>query len=161
MEQVIKQRGGARHYIHGLTGTRIYGIWKSMKERCYTKSATKYGTYGARGIRVCPEWEHNPKAFCDWAIQNGYSDDLTIDRIDVNGDYSPQNCRWINWTEQANNKRTNVFITYEGKTYTLADFCRSFNLNYKVFHQNYRSRHFPLEVSMQRSKRQEVGHERE
>ena len=156
MEAMKKQRGGAHHFVHGLHGTRIYSIWKSMKERCYTKTSTKYPIYGARGIRVCPEWEHDAKAFYEWAINNGYKDGLTIDRIDVNGDYSPDNCRWADLVTQANNKRNNVLVFYGGKSYTIAEFCREYGLNYKNFYQNYKRRHNPLEVSMQRAKIKEV-----
>lgn len=156
MEAMKKQRGGAHHFVHGLHGTRIYTIWKSMKERCYTKTSTKYPIYGARGIRVCPEWEHDAKAFYEWAINNGYKDGLTIDRIDVNGDYSPDNCRWADLVTQANNKRNNVLVFYGGKAYTIAEFCREYGLNYKNFYQNYKRRHNPLEVSMQRAKIKEA-----
>lgn len=145
------QPGNKNHLKHGLRGTRVYNIWKGMKERCYTVTATKYKNYGANGIRVCPEWEHDPKAFCDWAMANGYADDLTIDRIDVHGDYSPQNCRWINLTEQANNRTNNVRILHEGKMVTLAEFCRLNNLNYKAFYQNFRTRNHSLEESMRRA----------
>lgn len=92
---------------HGMTGTRLYGCYKGMIGRCYREKDIHYNAYGKRGITICNEWKNNPKAFIDWALANGYSDDLTIDRIDVNGNYEPSNCRWIPMSEQYKNKQSN------------------------------------------------------
>ena len=89
-----------------------------MRERCTLKSSTAYKRYGARGIKVCPEWQ-DYQTFRDWAISNGYNDSLTIDRIDFNGDYTPENCRWATYKEQANNTRRNRLITAFGETMTM------------------------------------------
>jgi hypothetical protein len=117
---------------HGMVGTRIYKTWERMKYRCFNPRAMNYQKYGARGITVCEEWKHSFKSFYDWAMANGYRDDLTIDRIDVNGNYEPSNCRWITMLEQQNNRRSNRYITYNGETHTMADWCRILNLPYKV-----------------------------
>lgn len=92
---------------HGLSRTRLYRTWSGMKTRCYNERWKNYKNYGGRGVVVCDEWKHNFEAFYDWAIANGYADDLTIDRINVNGNYEPSNCRWITLEEQQKN-RTNT-----------------------------------------------------
>ncbi len=116
--------------IHGKKHTRIYRIYQNMKNRCYNKNFPEYKRYGARGISICEEWLIDRCAFFDWAFKNGYTDELTLDRIDVNGNYEPSNCRWITILEQQNNRRTNHFVSYGNKRLTLADWSRELNIPY-------------------------------
>lgn len=111
---------GNVHRTHGDCYTRLYGTWQNMRRRCETPSATFYRDYGGRGITICDEWL-DYQAFKEWALNNGYRDDLTIDRIDVNGNYEPSNCRWVTQKVQANNTRRNHRITYNGETHTLSE----------------------------------------
>lgn len=113
---------------HGLRQTRIYGIWNGMLQRCYNPNRPKYKDYGARGIGVCEEWRHNFKAFYDWAMANGYNDNLTIDRKNNDKGYEPSNCRWITIADQSYNKSTSKYITYRGETRTVAEWAKIKNI---------------------------------
>ena len=117
-----------RHITHGDVGTQLYNSWRAMRERCQNENATNYQSYGGRGISVCPEWE-DYSSFKNWALSNGYSPGLTIDRIDVNGDYTPSNCRWETRIVQGSNKRNNRNITFNGVTKTLSEWARDIGLH--------------------------------
>ena len=117
---------------HHLSQTRIYRIWKEMKKRCYNPKTRNSKYYYARGIKVCEEWKNNFQAFYDWSMQNGYNDKLTIDRIDVNGDYKPSNCRWVDTYTQNNNSRNCHYITYNGETKTLTQWAKTYNINQRT-----------------------------
>lgn len=113
--------------VHGETNTRLYDIWRGMKKRCYVKSSAGYKYYGGRGIKVCDEWIADYKAFSDLAKSNGYTDGLTLDRIDSNGNYEPSNCRWATYIEQENNRRCCHYIEINGVKLTVAQWARITN----------------------------------
>ena len=117
---------------HGEHGTPLHRLWAGIKNRCYNPNEPKYVHYGARGIKVCPEWETNYPAFRDWCLANGYSKGLTIERIDVDGDYSPTNCVFATQKTQQNNRRNNHRITYKGETKTLAQWADYLGMTYKM-----------------------------
>lgn len=112
---------------HQETKTRLHKIWSSMHERCENVNHKYYKHYGGRGIHVCEEWEDYVN-FRDWAVSNGYSDNLTIDRINNDGNYEPSNCRWSTFSEQAKNKRTNHFVTVNGEKMILSDCARRYGI---------------------------------
>lgn len=124
----------ARSTIHNLCHTHIYKIWESIKRRCFLKNQKNYKNYGGRGITICDEWL-NPENFYKWAIANGYKKGLSIDRIDVNGNYEPSNCRWATSVQQANNTRGNRYITYNGETHTIADWSRILGIKAGILYQ--------------------------
>lgn len=117
---------------HGLEHTRLYGIWSDMRLRCYDEKNIAYHRYGGRGITICDEWKNDVKAFYDWATANGYKDSLTIDRIDNDGNYCPENCRWATVKEQASNRRSNILVTHNGKTQTMKKWANEVGTPYKV-----------------------------
>lgn len=109
------------NYKHGMRYTRLYNIWRSMNQRCSNPNTKNYHRYGGRGIRVCDEWKHDFMAFHDWAMANGYSEELTVDRIDNEKGYSPDNCRWSTYKEQENNKSNSRIIECNGASHTLGE----------------------------------------
>lgn len=123
---------------HNMTGTRLYRIYVDMIARCTYKCNNRYKNYGARGIKVCDEWLNDRKTFFDWAMNNGYQENLTIDRIDVNGNYEPNNCRWVTNYEQCQNKTTTIKLEYNGQTKSISDWAKEYNLTpttiYKRIH---------------------------
>lgn len=112
----------------------LYRVWNSMKARCTVETCDMYHNYGGRGIGICVEWAEDPAAFVCWALAAGYRSGLSIDRIDNDADYSPDNCRWVSQTEQCRNKRNNRFVAYKGENYTNADLARLAGLHPSVLH---------------------------
>lgn len=113
----------------GKNASRLYNIWDNMRSRCNNSKNPNYYNYGGRGIKICKEWD-DYLTFKEWAISSGYADFLSIDRIDVNGDYSPYNCRWSTQKEQCRNKRTNHCLTFNGETKTMAEWAEITGLPY-------------------------------
>lgn len=115
---------------HNLCQTKLYRIWKGIKQRCLNANHKQYNDYGGRGITICDDWKNDYLSFYNWSIQNGYAENLTIDRIDNNGNYEPLNCRWVDRKIQNNNSRHNHLITYNGKTLTISQWAELYNLTY-------------------------------
>lgn len=109
-----------------------------MKTRCYNKNYEHFKHYGERGIKVCEEWLNDFMTFYNWSMSNGYKDNLTIDRIDVNGNYEPSNCRWLTNEEQQNNKRRNIRLTYNGKTQTITQWARELGIKRELIERRHR-----------------------
>lgn len=116
-------------FKHGHGGERIYRIWVHMRERCEKPNVREYEHYGGRGITVCDEWKNNFEPFYEWAITHGYEESLTIDRIDTNGNYEPSNCRWSTKKAQANNRRNNRFLTYNGQCKNVTQWAEEKGIN--------------------------------
>lgn len=120
------------NFKHGLTNTKLFGIWEGIKERCYRNKCASFVNYGGRGIKMCSEWINDFKVFYDWSVSNGYQEGLTIERINVNGNYEPSNCTWIPRSEQSKNRRSNHYILYNGTTNTISDWSRELGVSRSV-----------------------------
>lgn len=118
---------GCWHEKHLETGSRLYKCWQDMKSRCEYAKDFNYHNYGGRGIKVCDEWCNSYLSFRAWALNNGYTPTLTIDRIDVNGNYEPTNCRWVTLEAQQNNRRNNIYVEYNGETLTLRQLAKKYS----------------------------------
>ena len=125
---------GKGYEFHGESKTDLYDVWTAIKQRCFNKKSTAYQWYGKRGITVCEEWESSYESFRDWSLRNGYIHGLTIDRIDSNGNYCPENCRWVTRRDQARNKRSSVKVTYKGITMNAADWADKIGMKRRTFH---------------------------
>ena len=130
--------GGISYGHHGKYKTRIYLIWRGMKRRCFNPKSKMFSYYGGRGITVCGAWKGAFLPFYKWAMENGYKDNLTIDRIDINGNYCPENCRWVTKQEQQYNKRNNILITYNGNTMCLNQWAEILGMNKSVLYYRIR-----------------------
>ena len=129
---LAKQRLKTLAVKHNMSHTRIYRIWKTLRKRCNNPNDTNYKYYGKRGISVCKDWDNDFMSFYNWAMQNGYEDNLTIDRIDNNGNYEPGNCRWVDMKTQNSNNRNNHKITYNNKTLTLTQWSIIYDIPYQT-----------------------------
>ena len=135
--------------IHGKYYTRQHNIWSMLLQRCYNKNNKRYKYYGGRGIAVCDAWKNNFQEFYNWAINNGYADNLTIDRIDVNGNYEPNNCRFVDMKQQASNRRFCRYFTINGETRCLSEWCRIYNLSYGTVHSRIYKYGYTIEKALE------------
>ncbi len=115
---------------HGMTDTRLYRIHRHIINRCTNPNDISYKNYGARGITVCEQW-HSFESFASWALSSGYNDTLSIDRIDVEKGYSPENCRWATIEEQSRNKRNVLYYEFNGESHCLSEWAELFEMSYK------------------------------
>jgi hypothetical protein len=141
-----KQR--QRMLTHGETKTSLYKTWQGIKERCYNSNSTIYKYYGGRGITVCEEWLDNFLAFYNWSIENGYTNELTIERKDVDGNYCPENCRWATQVEQANNKNNNHLLTFNGESHTIAEWGRITEIPEGTIERRINRQHWSIERAL-------------
>ena len=158
MPATIKSQKGENngHYKHGGKGTKLYEVWCAMKARCNNPKLKVYPHYGGRGITVCEEWLHDFEQFEKWAVANGYKENLSIDRIDNDKGYSPDNCRWATKEQQANNQRTTLTVEYNGVTKTLHEWAKVLEIKpHTLYHRIYKrgwsiERAFTEKVSLDR-----------
>lgn len=142
--------------------SRLSNIYRQMKKRCYNDNSKDFENYGKRGITVCKEWLNTERVniggnrflskgficFVTWSISNGYENNLTLDRIDNNKGYSPDNCRWVDWKAQSRNKRNNIYVIYKGEKIILKDYCDKLNLNYSTIKSRLNIMHWSLEKAL-------------
>ena len=125
-------------YKGGHSRTRVHRIWTAMKSRCFNPSVRSYADYGGRGVVVCQEWKENFEAFYEWSIENGYADNLTIERKNVHGNYCPENCRWATRKEQSRNTRANVYLEIDGEKHLVCDLAEMYGLSKSTIYGRYR-----------------------
>lgn len=140
------EASGIRTRTHGMRQTRLYRIWLGMKSRCTIPSVKCYKHYGGRGITICDSWMNDYQAFHDWAMASGYRDGLTIDRIDVDGNYCPENCKWATWKEQHRNTRKTVYIEMNGKRMPIADWADETGINLRTLYTRYYAGKTPEQI---------------
>lgn len=135
---------------HNMSNSKLFEVWCSMRRRCENRKDKAYKWYGAKGVKVCDEWqgEGGFQNFYNWSIKNGYKENLSIDRIDFNGNYEPSNCRWITQKEQCNNTSRNIYIDYRGERKTLSELCEMYNLKYGIMHHRICDLELPFEIAM-------------
>lgn len=121
---------------HGLSKSKNWNVWQSMLQRCNNSNNKDYYNYGARGVKVCDEWMEYIN-FYNWSMKNGYTDGVSIDRVNPNGNYEPSNCRWITNKMQQNNKRNNIHIIYEGTPLTLTELAEKTGINRDTLEMRY------------------------
>lgn len=143
-----KERASESNRTHGLSKERLYFTWKDMRSRCQNPRSKEYANYGGRGILLCKEWEDYLK-FREWALSHGYQENLTIDRIDNDKGYCPENCRWATRTQQNRNMRRNHHVTYHGKDYIAAELARKAGIGKSVFLNRIMNEGFTVEEAVE------------
>ena len=141
-----KEKTIERNTKHSLRHTRIYRIWLLMKNRCLNSKYYLFKNYGGRGITVCNEWKNDFVKFYDWSMNNGYNDTLTIDRIDVNGNYEPSNCRWATKLQQQRNTTRLRKITYKNETHCISEWAEILGLEYNTLYYRFRRNNYSEDV---------------
>lgn len=144
-ERIVYFNKNIREYHKPFRDTRLYRIWHSIKQRCYNannqkRDVSKFNTYYKRGIVMCDEWKNDFMAFYNWAMANGYKDNLTIDRINNDGNYEPSNCRWLTVKEQQRNKRDTIYLIHNGDIDSLPSWAERLNIPYSKLYSNYKKR---------------------
>lgn len=134
---------------HGFRSEKLYSVYCTMKQRCYNPNNQRFSCYGGRGISICDEWQADYLAFRKWALDNGYEDGKSIDRINNDGNYEPSNCRWVNTITQANNKRNNPKIEYGGESHTIAEWARIKGLSYHTLYERINVHKWALDRAME------------
>ena len=130
---------GCGHTKHGMTGTKIYKTWQDMMSRCYNPNNHAFDRYGGRGIKVCERWHKFENFYADVSqMENFNRAGYTLDRIDVNGDYTPENCRWVDWKTQNRNRRNNIKIEYDGVEMTLMEAAERSGISYRTLQSRYK-----------------------
>lgn len=131
-----------RRATHNKSRSRLYNIYYGMRKRCYTNTHKFYSDYGGRGIIICDEWlnkHHGFQSFCEWALNNGYDDTLTLERLNVDGNYCPENCTWVSRKRQANNRRNSLHISFNGKTLTPSEWETECGIPAQIIRKRYRN----------------------
>lgn len=130
---------------------KLYGVWNTMKSRCNRPTSAAYKRYGGRGISICNEWKESYQAFKRWALMAGYREGLSIDRINNNGSYCPENCRWITMSKQSENKRSNIWLTHNGQTHIISQWAKILSVpSGRLFHRYHRG--FSVDIILSEKK---------
>lgn len=153
---IRNERIGTLNKSHGLSQHPLHRTWSHIKDRCNNPNDKKYDSYGGRGIKMCDEW-NDFQRFYDWSMENGWEQGLTIDRINVNGNYEPDNCRWVTMKVQQNNRRDNKYITFNGKTQTMQQWCDELGIPHSTLWNRLNVLGWSLEKALNKEKRESVG----
>lgn len=132
---LLKERAIKRMTKHGESKTRLYKIYTGMQSRCYREYTKSYKSYGAKGITICDEWNESFLKFKEWALNNGYQEDLSIERVDPSGNYEPSNCKWIARKLQNDNKKNTIFIEHDGRKHSMRKMCRDKGIKYTTVYE--------------------------